>query len=643
MRYLLFGGETADPRVVRTVLANEPPENLLHVYGPTKSTTFTTWYPVQDVAEDAATVPIGRPISNTQLYLLDRNLQPVPLGVPGKLYIGGDGLAHGYLNSPELTAEKFIPNPFGNHPDARLYRTGDLGRYLSDGNIEFIGRTDDQVKIRGFRVEPGEIEVALGRHPSVQEAAIVVREDSSGDKRLVAYIVPQEAWTISVQELDHFLHETLPQYMIPSAFVVLNALPLTRNAKLDREALPPPKDSQAREPYSSIRTSPAVPKDKLEAQLKEMWEEALGVESIMVTDNFFELGGHSLLAAQVFAQIEECLGKRFSVSLLFRAPIIRQLAELLREEGRSPAPTSLVAIQPQGSRPPIFLAHPGAADVLCYARLAQYLAPDQPVYGFRARGLEAGEKPSHQLELMASQDITEMKSIQPEGPYYLAGHSGGGSIVYEMACQLRGRGEKVGCLVIIDYSAPQSGYRKVWRLFHPRLAYHFLRELPYGPLYFFYKTPKERRKTLRRVAARLVRYPRRLVGGREPAPITTAEQLPGGPADKLAMRLEARQRANDAVTNAVKNYVPRPYGGRVTLFRSRRQRTVSSHDPEMGWGQLARGGLKVVVSPGEHGDLLNEPFVRATGPGPRGCVLRLLDRQGGLYQNCWPGLITAVR
>jgi len=435
----------------------------------------------------------------------------------------------------------------------------------------------------------------------------------------VAYIVPQEGWTISVQELDHFLHETLPQYMIPSAFVVLAALPLTRNGKLDREALPPPKDSQAREPHSPIETSSAVPRDELEGQLKEMWEEALGVESVMVTDNFFELGGHSLLAAQVFARIEESVGKRLPVSLLFRAPTIQQLAEVLRGEGWSPAPTSLVAIQPEGSRPPVFLAHPGAGDVLCYARLSQYLAPEQRVYGFRSLGLEGGEEPLDRIELMAAQYITEMKSIQAEGPYYLAGYSGGGSIVYEMACQLRSQGEEVGCVVIIDHSAPQSGYRNVWRLFHPGFAYHLLRELPYGPLYFFYKTRKERRKTLRRIAARLVRYARSIVGRQQPAEVT-AEQLSDEPGDQLVRRLEARQRANDAVTNAVKNYVPRPYSGCVTLFRSRRQRTVSSHDPEMGWGQLARGGLKVVVIPGDHGDLLDEPFVGVLATKLQACL-----------------------
>ena len=240
VRYLLFGGEAVSPRWMKAVLKNGPPERLLHVYGPTESTTFTLWYEVTDVPEGAKIIPIGRPISNTQVYVLDHHRWPVPVGVPGELCIAGMGLARGYLNHPELTTEKFIPNPFSEDAEARLYTTGDLVRYLPDGNIEFLGRLDHQVKIRGFRVELGEIEAVLSQHTAVREAVVLAREDIPGDKRLVAYFVSDQESPPTVSELRRFLKEGLPDYMMPAVFTLLNALPLTPNGKVDRRALPIP-------------------------------------------------------------------------------------------------------------------------------------------------------------------------------------------------------------------------------------------------------------------------------------------------------------------------------------------------------------------------------------------------------------------
>ena len=222
------------------VLENSPPQRLLHVYGPTESTTFASWHLVQEVPEGVTTIPIGRPLSNTQIYLLDNQMQPVPVGVPDELYIGGDGLARGYLNRPELTAERFILNPFRNEPGAHLYKTGDLARYQPEGNIEFLGRLDDQVKIRGFRIELGEIEAVLGQHPAVDETVVVAREDVPGNKHLVAYLVVNQATAPTIPELQHFLKQKMPEYMVPSAFVTIDVLPLTPNGKIDRRALPAP-------------------------------------------------------------------------------------------------------------------------------------------------------------------------------------------------------------------------------------------------------------------------------------------------------------------------------------------------------------------------------------------------------------------
>ncbi|MBD2253939.1 non-ribosomal peptide synthetase [Nostoc parmelioides] len=326
LRYLLFGGEAVDVKWVREVLNNGAPQQLLHVYGPTENTTFTSWYLVQNVPPDATTIPIGRPIANTQIYLLDSQLQPVGVGVPGEIYIGGDGLAREYLNRPELTQQKFIPNVFSSDSHSCLYKTGDKARYQSDGNIEFLGRIDHQVKIRGFRIELGEIETVLSQHPLLKESVVVVREDSPGDKRLVAYLVPVlDDYTHDNQKLvpqvREFIQQKLPNYMVPQAFVLLHTLPLTPNGKVDRRALPQP-DIATR----NLSTGTVLPRTPIEAQLAQIWSEVLGVETIGVKDNFFELGGHSLLATQVLSQINSTFGLDLSIQIMFESPTVAGIA-----------------------------------------------------------------------------------------------------------------------------------------------------------------------------------------------------------------------------------------------------------------------------------------------------------------------------
>ena len=286
LQYLLFGGEAVDPKSVKVVLRNGAPQRLLHVYGPTESTTFACWYLVQDIPEGATNVPIGRPISNTQIYILDSKLQPVPVGNPGELYIGGDGLARGYLNRPELTEEKFIPNPFEELGGSSLYKTGDLARFLPDGNIEFIGRVDNQVKIRGFRIELGEIEALLSQHSDVQQAIVIAREDIPGDKRLVAYIVPKQKVDLSVTTIKRFLQEKLPHYMMPAVFVILDSLPLTPNGKVDRRNLPACDRTRP-----NLEESFVAPRNPIEEKLASIWAELLRLDLIGVNDNFFYLGG----------------------------------------------------------------------------------------------------------------------------------------------------------------------------------------------------------------------------------------------------------------------------------------------------------------------------------------------------------------
>lgn len=324
LRCLLFGGEAVDPKWVKQVLDKGAPQQLLHVYGPTENTTFSSWYLVEDLLTTTTTIPIGRAISNTQIYLLDQNLQPVPIGVPGELHIGGAGLARGYLNRPELTEEKFIPNPYSNEPGDRLYKTGDRVRYLSDGNIEFLGRIDNQVKIRGFRIELGEIEAAIAQHPTVQETVVLAREDIPDRKYLAAYIAPTQSEATTTSELRRFLKTQLPDYMVPSAFVILCALPLTPNGKVDRKSLPAPDINSLIQKADFV--APQTPTEEL---LASIWAKVLGVAQVGINDNFFELGGHSILATQLLSQVNDSCKVELPLSKLFEAPTVASLANYI--------------------------------------------------------------------------------------------------------------------------------------------------------------------------------------------------------------------------------------------------------------------------------------------------------------------------
>ncbi len=324
---MLFGGEAVDPQWVRVILKQDTPCHLLHVYGPTESTTFTTWYEVQEVLEEATTVPIGRPITNTQIYLLDRELLPVPIGIPGEVYIGGAGLARDYLHRPDLTAERFLPHPFSEKPGARLYRTGDLARYRRDGALEFLGRTDQQVKLRGFRIELGEIEIILSRHAMLREAIVVIQEDGRNDKALIAYIVPADHTALpSTADLRSYLKQKLPSYMIPSAFVMLDTLPLNPHGKIDVRALPKP---QHRDADLNIRY--VAPRTATEEVLATIWAETFQRERVGIHENFFELGGHSLMATRMLSRIYKRLQVELPMRSLFEAPTIAELAQTIEQ------------------------------------------------------------------------------------------------------------------------------------------------------------------------------------------------------------------------------------------------------------------------------------------------------------------------
>ncbi|MGA3164142.1 MAG: amino acid adenylation domain-containing protein [Verrucomicrobiota bacterium] len=448
-RLFIVGGDTMLPEVLK--LWQRTPVNsirLLNAYGPTETTITATAFEIAHRPGENTTdqrVPIGRPLANRAIYILDQHGHPVPIGVHGHLHIGGMGLARGYLNRPELTAEKFIPDPFSAAPGARMYKTGDLARYRPDGNIEFLGRADHQVKIRGFRIELGEIEAVLGQHPAVREAVVVAREDVPGEKRLVAYVVADS----TADELRRFLKDKLPEYMVPAVVVLLEALPVTPNGKVDRRALPAPDRSRP-----ELEKAFVAPRDDLELQLTHIWEEVLGVRPVGVRDNFFELGGHSLLAVRLFALIEKRLGKKLPLTAVFQGATVEHLAGLLRQPATSGPQSSLVPLQPGGSKRSLFLVHPAGGHVFPYIHLAQLLGSDQPCYGLQARGLENGQDPHSRIEDMAAWYIQALQTVQPTGPYLLGGWSMGGVVAFEMAQQLHSQGQQVALLALLDGRIP---------------------------------------------------------------------------------------------------------------------------------------------------------------------------------------------
>ena len=342
LRQLLAGGDVLSVPHVGKALRELKNTRLINGYGPTESTTFACCHTIAPGASLESAIPIGQPIANTTAYILDANLQPVPVGVSGELFIGGDGLARGYWQREELTAEKFISDPFSTEPGARLYRTGDLARWRSDGVIEFLGRADNQIKLRGYRIEPGEIETALKRQADMLDGAVIVREDTPGEKRLVAYVVRKPGAPLKFDQAAMIaaLKKSLPEYLVPSAIVALEALPRTPNGKLDRKALPAPSSTQSSEGF-------VAPQTPLEEKVAMIWAEVLGLDRVGAADNFFDLGGHSLLGLRLVNQLREALGEHVALALVFEAPTVTRMASLLEKN----FPASVARWIGSGARP----------------------------------------------------------------------------------------------------------------------------------------------------------------------------------------------------------------------------------------------------------------------------------------------------
>jgi thioesterase domain-containing protein/acyl carrier protein len=514
----------------------------------------------------------------------------VPAGVAGEIFMGGDGLARGYLDRPGLTAEKFIPNPFSESPGARIYRTGDLGRYLPDGEIEFLGRLDYQVKIRGFRIETGEIESVLLQHPQVRESVVLAREDVPGDKRIVAYVVSTNGDPPSPSSLREHLKTKLPDYMIPADFVTLESLPLTPNGKVNRKELPPPDVSAIESSSSSF----IGPRNALELKLTHVWETTLGIQPISVTDDFFDLGGNSLVAVRLIAQIWKDFGEKVPIDALFEGATIEQLAQTIGREALHESESPLVGIQVSGSRPPLFCVHPIGGTVFCYLDFSKTLGNDQPVYGLQAPGLYGEREPIGTIEDLASHYLKAVRQVQPHGPYHLGGWSMGGVVAFEMAQQLRKEGQDVALLAVIDSAFPKP----LERLDDPReedarLLAGFLRDMG-----------AQAGKSLPDISERL-----RRMDAPEQIVCLLEEAVAQGilPPDTDAAQFQSLFQVFKANLQALSSYVPQKYEGRMVLFRATEN---SRQDGFAGWSSLAES-VETYPMPGNHYTLLRPPHVQA--------------------------------
>ena len=576
------GGDVLTPALRDRFTARLPWAELCNLYGPTEATIDSTGF---RCAADASgrRVPIGRPIANARVYVLDETGREAPVGVPGELHIGGVGLARGYLNDAVETARRFVPDPFGG---GRLFRTGDRARRRADGALEFLGRLDGQIKVRGVRVEPGEIEAALLAHPGVREVAVVGPD-------LVAYVVGQGAAPLPLgAEWRRFLVDRLPDVMVPREVVVLDRLPRGSNGKLARDQLPAAPRRGG--PTGSV----VAPRNDLERQVAQVWRELLEVGTIGVGDDFFTLGGHSLLATRLVARLETVFGTSIDVASFFRQPTVEGLSRIIAGADRASASLA-IALRPSGAKPPLFLVHGLSGSALSYLDLARWLDADRPVFAIRAQGTEEGEQTLTTIEQLAGRYVEAVRAIRAEGPYLLAGWSMGGVIALEMARQLRTTGSTVELVSVLD-SSPSPLALSSWpadmrdTMLRRLVEGLGVEELPArGDLFWSLSIDEQLAVLEERVLA-------------------TSASTPNGARGRVVRQLRV-VRANVAAVHAHRSH---PSEGPVALIRAEAS-TSTFADESFGWRDVVGEELSIHTVPGDHHSLLREP----------GCiaVARLLD------------------
>ena len=612
LRVIIFGGEGLDFESLEPWVARhgDKTPQLVNMYGITETTVHVTYLPITSAdLTRASGSRIGRPIPDLQVYILDQWRNPVPIGIAGELYVGGAGLARGYLKRIELDAEKFVPNLFSDRPGSRLYRTGDLGRYLPGGNIEYLGRVDSQVKIRGYRIELGEIESVLARHPAVEAALVVAGEDEAGDRRLVGYVVGAGGAPPSSSELRNYLKQKLPEYMVPALFMAIDAMPLTPNGKVNRAQLPAPNLMAFSEHRQFVG-----PRDDVERRLQTVWEEILDVRPIGVRQDFFELGGHSLNAVKALSRIEDELGFHIPLAAMFPAPTIESLAERIRGDGFHDLKNATVPIQPHGTLPPLFVV--GTFQV--FRDLPRQMGHDQPFVGLAIPD-EMRMRMPYRLEEFAAHQVNSILRYQDAGPYFVAGFSAEGVLAFEVAQQLRAKGHTVGLLVMIDTACPTQP-RERWTSRAEQSIGIFQRKLHYEGIKSTWTSLWRR---VQRLAIRL-RVARWQIGG----------QL------GVEVRQPAPKRPDDfftAMRAATRGYVPQPYDGPVLLFKRTGDLTGRYRLKDYGWGAVAGDGLEVFDVEGYHWTLLAHPGVRALAKKLEAAMRRARERESGVDSSAAAG------
>jgi amino acid adenylation domain-containing protein len=599
----VIGGENLRAESLSQLRDFAPATRLINEYGPTETVVGCCVYEVQAEDPKNGSVPIGRPIANTQLYVLDPDLEPVPPGVVGELYIGGAGVARGYLNRPELTKEKFLADPFSGRSGARLYKTGDLVRYRKDGTLEFLGRVDDQVKIRGYRIELGEIEATLAGHSGVQSCVVLAREDTPGDKQLVGYMVARESESLGTEGLKNFLVQRLPEYMVPAHFVFLDSFPLTQNGKIDRKALPAPlyKDTLAAQELVAPRT-------ETEKKLADIWMELLKVERIGIHDDFFELGGHSLLAIRAVSRIQEVFGVVASMQTLFYSSTIACLASALTSLGECRDRLAFaVPIQPGGKEPPFFWIGADARGI----SLSDQLGPNQPFFGisFEPQIVDQLKAP-YRMEGIAAHLVLAIREKQPQGPYRLGGFCLGAVVAYEVAKQLTIHGQDVGQLVLIEPLKPFQSARVRFVTALRRMIFRFrfrsgeLRRLGVGEFPTYARTRwKSLKCSLRDMKCRIS------------ARFQFLERHSHSPDLEKILFL------------AASSYKPKTLGCPTIVFRCRDYPIWSAGDPYFGWRDLLTGRCETYEVPGDHVGMFCEANAKVLAEQLRACLHN--SRQSG--------------
>jgi amino acid adenylation domain-containing protein len=610
LRLIFLSGDWIPVTLPDRVRRVFPASRTIALGGATEATVWSNFFPVDAVDPQWVSIPYGRPIQNARYYVLGPGLLPCPVGVPGDLFIAGDCLCSVYAAAPALTADRFLPDPFTGKPGGRMYRTGDRARFRPDGNLQFLGRADHQVKLRGFRIELGEIESTLRSHPGVGEAIVIVREDQPGDRRLVAYLLPDEGERAETEALRRFVKDRLPDYMVPSAFVHLEAFPMTPNGKVDRRAFPAPGRAVVRDDRSLL------PRDTIELQLIQVWEELLNTQPVRIDDDFFELGGDSLIAVQLIARIRQLFHRDLPLATLFQSSTILRLAHVLRQDLRDEPLSPLVAIQPQGSLPPLFCIHAIGGEVLSYYELAQCLGLDQPLYGLQAPApAEIGDEPIS-LGETAARYIEAIREISPHGPYHLAGYSYGGVVAFEMAQQLRPEGEEVAFLALLDGFSPLVARRGRTRSDVMMLT-GFARELAR-------RSGQSLDLTNESVEALppddAVRYILDLLLASSLLP----PEIDLDWVHRFLHGIKARERS-------LADYQPKVYDGEVTVFSSTEADPetamvftslgIDIHDPVRGWDKLTSRPVRVFRLPGFHETILQSPQVEVLADYIRTCLM----------------------